>query len=511
MLSLSWRRSTTWYLVVWLLILSDLVNTSLWRQSTRKRSGYKFKFAQEDAGRPLRTGEYGACDVVREGACRTHPRPLSQCRGEGRIKAAVFLPLFGIVSSQQVVRVAWSAVMASQLAIDVIVSLAPDMPHVMESTLRYYLRKLQEHMTGRVVIRVDPWFLHADDLPSNLLHAFRNEKNCCSWKELQKLLVFNETKYDRIVVLDSDIVLMENIDDVFRCPDPVFASGMRANLNGGFFAVTPSKDDAATLRQALITADYDPARGWGRCGTQFSPLGEKEYGEEGPQGFLYYHFGYQQDRLVRADQCEYDYQSPYCCRHVIQPAMRSSPRVLHKDCSPFCDKIHTTVRVFLDWLASPWPTQSGPPHRTRYVLFVISRDLSRAQHVLDHALGHLLRSNHSRVQYPLEVNTHCNARYAPQMADVPARTTVVTRRCGGVFTPDSDSDRSITPREAFAVSIGYIPRIVWLHTASERSHHHGQEDSNGGVKEWYNFFNRRNIIEFDSFSPSVISSILSWL
>lgn len=56
-----------------------------------------------------------------------------------------------------------------------------------------------------------------------------------------KLLIFGLTEYDRIVFLDSDVLVLENVDELFTCGP--FCAVMRHGelLNSGVLVVTPSK------------------------------------------------------------------------------------------------------------------------------------------------------------------------------------------------------------------------------------------------------------------------------
>ncbi|KAL0228334.1 hypothetical protein RCL1_004477 [Eukaryota sp. TZLM3-RCL] len=78
----------------------------------------------------------------------------------------------------------------------------------------------------------------------------------CSAGLFSKLLVFNQTAYDSVVFLDADIVVTQNIDDLFLLPFPISVAlnhpDCSEDLNGGFFVVKPRYQNFKVLSNAYI-------------------------------------------------------------------------------------------------------------------------------------------------------------------------------------------------------------------------------------------------------------------
>jgi len=91
---------------------------------------------------------------------------------------------------------------------------------------------------------------------------------------LNKFRALDLDEYDRIVVVDADILLYTNLDYLFTAsyngylqPNAAFAGGSSPS-NGGLFVITPQKGDFARLidiiRQArLKSSTFDRVHGWG--------------------------------------------------------------------------------------------------------------------------------------------------------------------------------------------------------------------------------------------------------
>ena len=99
---------------------------------------------------------------------------------------------------------------------------------------------------------------------------------CCGSSELLKLRAYQLVAYDRVLVLDTDVVLIPSIEHVF-------VRSMRANLSlvytddpsldsagsaappvqGGFLLVAPSRSVYAELLAIIRKGDFRHGTGWG--------------------------------------------------------------------------------------------------------------------------------------------------------------------------------------------------------------------------------------------------------
>lgn len=88
-------------------------------------------------------------------------------------------------------------------------------------------------------------------LPQNLLDY--NTKNCHTSQEVlenyfQKLIIFGLDKFEKLVYLDADMIVLKNIDDLFDKPhmagaiDHIEEEENRYYINGGLIVIEPSKE-----------------------------------------------------------------------------------------------------------------------------------------------------------------------------------------------------------------------------------------------------------------------------
>jgi len=83
------------------------------------------------------------------------------------------------------------------------------------------------------------------------------------WREaFTKLLVFNMTKFSKIVYYDSDFLLMKNVDDLFEKTEGFEFSAVRdmssPQFNAGMFVLKPSRDLFEELMVKMLqTNSYD--------------------------------------------------------------------------------------------------------------------------------------------------------------------------------------------------------------------------------------------------------------
>ena len=68
--------------------------------------------------------------------------------------------------------------------------------------------------------------------------------------------------YDKILFLDSDILLRQDVTSMFHLPDFVIADGSEAPMNAGFFLAEPSQQAFADIYDIWRTDSYTPERGW---------------------------------------------------------------------------------------------------------------------------------------------------------------------------------------------------------------------------------------------------------
>ena len=146
-----------------------------------------------------------------------------------------------------------------------------------------------------------PWWVMVRDLPisvadiPNKLYRERLPKSgCCGELELLKLWAWSLTEYHRVVHLDMDSLVLQNIDelyaidkDIVYTEDWLMASkGTKvAPAQGGFLLIRPSTEIFDHMTRLVQEGDWRGGKGaWGGSGIGFF------YGGPTIQGFVPYFF-----------------------------------------------------------------------------------------------------------------------------------------------------------------------------------------------------------------------------
>lgn len=123
----------------------------------------------------------------------------------------------------------------------------------------------------------------------NPYHAafLKRNPNCCGWREFYKLALWKLTDYSRILLLDSDIQVLANVDHLLQCSHDSFTAtpGFQSPVNGGFWILKPSLCTYRSMLKLVLNGNYTNQNHWGNLGLQ-----KMHVGAEGPQGFIYYYF-----------------------------------------------------------------------------------------------------------------------------------------------------------------------------------------------------------------------------
>jgi len=206
----------------------------------------------------------------------------------------------------------------------------------------------------------------ASDLAGYIRQVAQDNDNCCDWTELKKIAVWTMTKYSSVLLLDTDIVMLKPVPELFRCEgqfDFLSTAGAAVALNGGMQWLRPSMDtyrgllaglaaakgpeqfcndagkdgsqcrlgwwgtgrlfskqfscetpDAETLRRAKGPVDFNCQMPWGCKHNGECRKGKSSYGMETNQGYLFYffHINAQRDELAaplrtaQVNPCVYD-------------------------------------------------------------------------------------------------------------------------------------------------------------------------------------------------------------
>ena len=78
-----------------------------------------------------------------------------------------------------------------------------------------------------------------------------------------KARVFQFVEYEAAVFIDTDVMLLRNVDDFFHTGVQFLArAGLEAPLNTGFMVVKPSIQAMVDINDISLTHSFTPARGW---------------------------------------------------------------------------------------------------------------------------------------------------------------------------------------------------------------------------------------------------------
>eukprot|EP00039_Didymoeca_costata_P012797 m.186083 g.186083 ORF g.186083 m.186083 type:complete len:672 (-) comp15586_c0_seq10:1068-3083(-) len=196
-----------------------------------------------------------------------------------------------------------------------------------------------------------PWPLLATDLQKTHRQYLKRNKNCCGWREFYKLAVWNLTNYERVLLLDSDLQVVENLDHLLLCNRPEFEAtpGIFSPLNGGFFALTPSLCTLEDMVNIVKAGVYSNCYHWGELGIQ-----RRHTGAEGPQGFLYYYyfilpsireFSVNRGKGRYLDKCIYNANLQYCYTNQDKhKVLNNKINVIHKPTADFPETAKQKLR-----------------------------------------------------------------------------------------------------------------------------------------------------------------------
>eukprot|EP00041_Stephanoeca_diplocostata_P037326 m.1406802 g.1406802 ORF g.1406802 m.1406802 type:complete len:807 (-) comp25014_c1_seq1:136-2556(-) len=203
------------------------------------------------------------------------------------------------------------------------------------------------------------------DLPALLQFYLRDNANCCGWREFYKLTAWTLTQYERVMMLDSDLQFIGNVDHLLQCtPDVFLASpGFQSPLNGGMWVLEPSMQTYQDMIEMLTGSTahvYTNELHWGNFGLQ-----RYHVGAEGPQGFMLYYFfilppvatpakvlthssgdGKGVSRVARGrgayvDKCVYNANLLYCRRDNLLPERMF---IVHKPTALLTPAVRTPLR-----------------------------------------------------------------------------------------------------------------------------------------------------------------------
>jgi lipopolysaccharide biosynthesis glycosyltransferase len=175
--------------------------------------------------------------------------------------------------------------------------------------------------------------------------------------ELLKLRAYQLHEYRRVLLLDLDAMLVQNLDHLFEDPamdksllftyDHAMAnSEARAPpVQGGFLLITPSEKHFEGMVEVVREGDFRDGSGWGG-----SKIGWA-WGGQTIQGLVSYYYNMLADKTdsLELDHCEYNSMATTKdCRYMDWEKVQSihftwcqKPWECHKGTKPICEHMHT--------------------------------------------------------------------------------------------------------------------------------------------------------------------------
>jgi hypothetical protein len=159
------------------------------------------------------------------------------------------------------------------------------------------------------------------------IYIKEGKAGCCGHYEFLKLEALALTQYSKVLVLDVDALIIDNIDELFE-NDVVFQytvdEGMDPNdyntippVQGGFLLFTPNMKAYTDLVEIARKADWQDGTGWGGLKIGY------HWGGSTIQGILPYYFGTIAPKhwWKRIDHCVYNYMGIENCTKVAKPLL----------------------------------------------------------------------------------------------------------------------------------------------------------------------------------------------
>lgn len=200
-------------------------------------------------------------------------------------------------------------------------------------------------------------------------------------REFYKLTAWTLTQYDRVMMLDSDLQFIGNVDHLLQCTADVFLAspGFQSPLNGGMWVLRPSLTtyyDMVKMLTGSTAHAYTNELHWGNLGLQ-----RYHVGAEGPQGFMLYYFfilpatsslskvltragsdhaaelATARGRGVYVDKCVYNSNLLFCNANNLLPARMF---IVHKPVTLLMPTVRTTLQRCRPPLPGVWRMGACP-------------------------------------------------------------------------------------------------------------------------------------------------------
>ncbi len=175
--------------------------------------------------------------------------------------------------------------------------------HPKVQTTRAALKKL-----GINVFEFPPPITSAE-IEGEYLRKEIDKSGCCGALELLKLRAYQLTQYDRVVLLDMDVLVVKSIDHLFeKDKEIVFTydyamdgGGAAPPVQGGFLLIRPNEQAFQAMIDVVREGDFRPGTGW--AGSKIGWC----WGGQTVQGLVsYYYNRIEPTKFEEVDPCTYN-------------------------------------------------------------------------------------------------------------------------------------------------------------------------------------------------------------
>lgn len=151
--------------------------------------------------------------------------------------------------------------------------------------------------------------------------------------DFMKLLPWTMTEYSDVIFLDSDMIMLKNMDHIFELKqDFVYCDGTVSPFNSGFFKLKPNLNIYNELLNDVIESKFSSTSGWYNKGLKH----KKHNAIQVIQGLLYYYFNFKYDNfnVLKMDRLLYNVNVPLFkhdgTQYIIHFTGSSKPNINHK-------------------------------------------------------------------------------------------------------------------------------------------------------------------------------------
>jgi hypothetical protein len=149
--------------------------------------------------------------------------------------------------------------MSKEYPVDMVAVVTPEVQK-MRHILRRIGYKVHESQLG----------FTSKEIKGKELSTTIDKSGCCGMAEFAKIGAFKLVEYEKVLVLDSDTLMLQNIDELWKAEQEAqytYDNGLKGGcINGGFAMFKPSLTTYNDLVAMIKEGDFRPGSAWGGSG-----------------------------------------------------------------------------------------------------------------------------------------------------------------------------------------------------------------------------------------------------